>query len=348
MNSIDKTKILIVDDSKLWRDFIISIIKESKEHDFEIIGNVENGLEALKILKTTHADIVLLDIEMDIMDGMTALPKMIDFNPYLKIIMISNLTAPYAKITLEALSIGAADFIPKPSISVRTYQNKSFHDELIDKLKYYSDKSMRKKIFITPVKKNNFCSLKVLAIGASTGGPRFIVDYLSELSKSFSYPVLVAQHMPPVFTKAFAEVIHEKTGRYCVEAEDGMEINSNMIFVAKGDYHLELKKTHGKVFISLNQKEPVNFCRPSVDVLFESVAEVYSNEALAIVFSGMGKDGMEGAKKLAKKGAKIFVQDEESSTVWGMPGAIAEAGIASKILSVKELAKETEKVFNLL
>lgn len=347
MNKKDALKVLIVDDSQIWRSFVKVIVEDHPE--FEVVGTAENGLEATETIKNQYVDIVLLDIQMDIMDGITALPAILEINPSVKILIVSNLSAPEANITLEALALGAADFLPKPSLTLRTVKNKPFPEELIDKLLSFKQIIFQEKkhdIRLRPLTPHP-SPFKMLGLGASTGGPKALVEFLQNLSPKFSFPILIAQHMPPVFTKAFAQLIQSKTHRFCIEAEDGMEIEQKKIYVAPGDHHLTINSKGNKFFILLTQDEPVNYSRPSVDVLFESLSQNLKSQALAIVFTGLGNDGTEGSRKLVESGSKIFVQDEQSSLVWGMPGSIVGKGLASQVLDIKDLAKATEKEFSI-
>jgi len=336
-------KILIVDDSLSWKNFIVTVLSDYTE--FEIVGTASNGKEAINILKHTPVDVVLLDIEMPVMDGLTALPQIMKINPMIFVIMISLFTKPHAKMTLQALSRGAADFIPKPGLSNLVFEDKNFVEELTEKLQFFYSHKIKKvskqyKLKESRHLKKISSEIRLIAIGASTGGPKALLELLPLLCKKVNIPILIVQHMPVGFTQAFAELLGKKLDRPCKEAVSGDPIKPKHIYIAPGGFHMTVleDKFNNNYIIKLNQNPPVNFARPSVDVLYDSIAKLYKHHSLAIVLSGMGEDGKNGAKNLMDAGAKIFVQDESTSVVWGMPGSIADAGFAYAILPIKKLA----------
>ncbi len=349
-------KVLLVDDSAVCRGFILRLFEKDAQIDVHAVAT--NGKEALEKIKRQDFDVVILDVEMPVMNGLQAIPEIQKEKPDLPIIMASALTGPGAQASLEALELGASDCVLKPSTTSVVKDFQSIQGELTRKVlqlgqRYKTEKGRKSTTQAPPPKalpkasprENSKTSTPhVLAIGASTGGPNALVEFFASLGKDFPLPVLVTQHMPPLFTQILAERLEKASLIQAAEAEDGEVIKPGKIYVAPGDIHMLVKKSGGKEVISLEKSPPENFCRPAVDPLFRSVGDCYKSNAIACVFTGMGEDGKSGAEYLSKKGVPIYVQDRESSVIWGMPGAIASAGLATEILPPIELARLIRKI----
>ncbi len=340
----EKINVLVVDDSAIIRGSIIEMLES--QDDINIVGSVENGELCLKKLEKEDVDIVTLDIDMPVMDGLTALGHIAERFPEVKVIMFSTLTEKGSKETFQALSKGASDFLTKPGS--RAHGGMSVKEVtvlLLEKIRGLAPKEKQREHVpdSTNVKlKEAKLHVKpsVLLIGSSTGGPDALSIFFNQLALAGASlpPVLVAQHMPPLFTEQLAKRLGFDSGIECKEGEDREIIKSGVVYIAPGDYHMVVKKDGDDTILSLNQKERINYCRPAVDPLFESAAEIYGSKILAVILTGMGRDGCDGSKTIVDKGGVVIAQDEESSVVWGMPGAVAEAGIASALLPVDQLA----------
>lgn len=354
-------RVMIVDDSAVIRGLISRWI--DAEPGIEVVSSAANGLMALNSLRKCGAEIILLDIEMPQMDGLTALPKLLAIDPTVKILMSSTLTRRGAEVSIKALAAGAADYVPKPESTRDSNNALIFRRSLIEKIKVLgksrrqhigfrksSDEArtarsrrapvrikVRSKSEITyrePSKRKS----AILGIGSSTGGPQALLKVIAGLGAKFSVPIVITQHMPPTFTAILAEHISRATPLACSEAKDGEQLEENHIYIAPGDYHLTVSKKGMHYFAKLNQDEPENYCRPSVDQMFRSLAKVFGPAALALVLTGMGQDGLEGGKKLVDAGGTLVAQDEESSVVWGMPGAVATNGLCSAVLPIDKIS----------
>ena len=361
-----------------------------KEDDISVVDAVPNGKAAVERIRKRDVDVVILDIEMPVMDGLEALPKLLAIDPSVKVIMASTLTDRNASISLKALDNGAADYIPKPSTG-RIGGAYDFQREVVEKVRVHGQQASggRRRPSVSdnksapvertrranaaaavagakgtgaaskqeaPVKKSLYADApivltkgpliapQILAIGASTGGPQALLDLLKEF-RNFRYPILITQHMPPTFTKIFAERLHRVTGIPADEAADGDVISGGRIYVAPGDYHM-IAEIDGKVGrLRLTQSPPENFCRPAVDPMLRSLADVYGNRVLTVIMTGMGHDGLEGARRLRELGSCVVAQDEATSVVWGMPGAVATAGLCSAVLPKSDVGAYVLKVF---
>jgi len=340
-----KIRVLVVEDSPIMRKLITDILKNDSE--IEVIDTAKTGKEAIEKAKILKPDVITLDIEMPEMDGISALKILRKEIPQTKIIMFSSLTQEGAKATIECLSLGAYDFVPKPSSKSFYESIKKIEQELIPKIKSVTPleriKSIYKPSLITPkIKKGIY---KVCGIGVSTGGPQTLLKIIPELPPNFPAPILVVQHMPPIFTKQLAERLNSISRLRVKEAEEGELVKDSVVYIAPGDYHMEVRKENALVRIKLHQGPPRNFCRPSVDELFESLAEVYDGNTLALVLTGMGSDGKEGAKKIKEKGGVVLAQDAESSIVFGMPKAIIEEGLADEVVNLSKIPERLKDLF---
>jgi two-component system chemotaxis response regulator CheB len=273
---------------------------------------------------------------MPVMNGVEALPLLLRRRPGIRVIVVSTLSQRNAEITLKCLSLGATDYLPKPAGHRQVTTSADFRRELFDKLRGLSfprARSPRPLLTLAPTELRTSSPPRCLLIGASTGGPRAIEEVLAGLGGALrKVPVLVVQHMPPTFTGVFAEHLSAQLGVRAREPQDGEELVDGMVYVAPGGRHMGLAGGASNPSIRLSDDPPVNFCRPAVDVLFRDAASIIGAGALAVVLTGMGSDGTRGARLLVESGATVLAQDEATSTVWGMPGSVARAGLAQSIL----------------
>lgn len=340
-----KIKVLVVDDSSLIRKVITDIL--SKDLEIEVVGTAKDGKEAIEKAEELRPDVITLDIEMPVMDGLSALRVLKQKVPHSKVIMFSSLTQEGAKATIEALALGAYDFVPKPSTRSFLESIKKIEDDLLPKIKAIVPLKefkpvLKTKPFRLAPKKGD---LKVCGIGVSTGGPQTLMQIFPKLPKDFPVPILIVQHMPPIFTQHLAERLNAISRLEVKEAEQGELVKDGIVYIAPGDYHMRVKKEGVKVKIYLHQGPMRNYCRPSVDELFESLAEVYNGYTLGLILTGMGYDGKEGAKKIKEKGGIILAQDAQSSVVFGMPKVVIEEGLADEIVNLSEIPQKLIEIF---
>ncbi|MBP7460570.1 MAG: chemotaxis response regulator protein-glutamate methylesterase [Candidatus Delongbacteria bacterium] len=345
-------KLLIVDDSPFIRKAIAKMIQADPE--IVVIGEASNGREAVEKVAELKPDVVTLDIEMPIMNGIDAL-KIIMKNSPLPVVMVSSLTEDGAKITLEALKIGAIDYLPKDiansSLSImnkkqeiimkiktayqarrRIVRSRDSEINVVNVVSTASSRGVKEKY----KKKSDRYSMVV--IGTSTGGPPALEKVIAPLPSSFSLPILIVQHMPPVFTRSLADRLNSLSQIGVKEAEDGEMIRPGQAYIAPGDFHMTLRKNRDG-FIVRTSKEPSQLInRPSVDVLFESAAEYFSNDLLAVIMTGMGHDGLQGTRQIRNKTGTVIAQDEETCVVFGMPGSVVKENLADYIVPLQEIA----------
>lgn len=336
----------MVDDSALVRRLIATALSDAS--DIEIVGTARDGLEAVDRVEELHPDVVTLDIEMPRLDGLGALERIRARHPRLPVIMFSTLTERGAIATLDALSRGASDYVTKPSNTGSVAEGlASVRDQLVPRIRALAgvrgpDRAAppARRTPEPPARRPRVAvagSPQVLVVGCSTGGPDALATLLAQLPADLGVPVLVVQHMPPVFTTMLAQRLDRSSPFAVREAVDGDTPRAGEVLIAPGDFHLRVAAVPGGVRVRLDQGPQENFCRPAVDVLFRSAAEVYGGRAVAAVLTGMGHDGLEGVRVLADHGARILVQDEASSVVWGMPGAVALAGLADETVPLRAL-----------
>ncbi len=346
MRECDRTRVLIVDDSVVARKVITDLL--SSDPALEVAGTAANGRIALSKVRSLRPDLILLDVEMPVMDGLETLREIKRLEPDLPVIMFSSFTRAGAKVTVEALTLGAADYVAKPkNLSDATSQD-AVTKELVSKIKAIA--SARGKIIESdalvsprPLPAEEIAArhrVDVVAIGASTGGPNAVAEVLGSLPTDIPVPILIVVHMPSAFTPIYAERLSRSSRLVVREARDGVVLEPGQVWLAPGDYHMTLSRKLALVQIKLNQDPPENFCRPAVNVLLRSVSRVYRDRALAVLMTGMGEDGLRGAELMHAQGAQIIAQDERSSVVWGMAGAVAKAGIARKIVPLREIGYE--------
>lgn len=346
----EKIKVLVVDDSAFMRIVIRDMI--NSQPDMEVVDTARDGEDAIKKVKLLNPDVVTLDIEMPRKNGLEALEEIRKIS-LCEVIMLSSLTYKGSQETMEALRIGAFDFIQKPSGSISLDIDK-VKDELAEKIRYA--KNARKKRVTKPaitIKHNNLEVIKnegtistnrkridAILIGASTGGPRVLYDLITKLPSNIGVPVFVVQHMPAGFTKAFAERINKNAELEVVEASDGEPIISNKVYIAPGGYHMVLQPKA----VKLELTPPIHGVRPAVDNLFLSAVNIYGGNLLCCVLTGMGKDGAEGLKTIKLKGGATIAQDEATSTVYGMPRAAFDTGCVDMVLPDSEIPQEIVKI----
>jgi two-component system chemotaxis response regulator CheB len=369
-------RVMVVDDAVVVRGLLTRWIEA--DPDLHIVGSMRSGREAIEQLERVKPDVVILDVDMPDTDGITALPILLEKKRDLVVIMASTLTRRNAEISLHALSLGAADYIPKPLTTREIAISMAFRRELIEKIKALGGRR-RPVVPIAPVpvtargdeppgetplrplaspllapqehvpiklRALPLMPPRVLLVGASTGGPQALHRVLAQLNGVIDQaPVLVVQHMPPTFTTILAEHLTRAVGRPAHEAVDGEEIRPGQIYVAPGGRHMRVTQRDGNPTIALDDGPLVNFCKPAVDPLFETAAEIWGGKNLAVVLTGMGCDGTRGAATLVAAGGAVIAQDEETSVVWGMPGSVAHAGLCSAVLPIDQIAPKVIRLF---
>jgi two-component system chemotaxis response regulator CheB len=345
----ERIRVLVVDDSVVIRRLVTHALEE--DPGLEVVGAASNGSIALQRIPFLNPDVITLDIEMPEMDGLETLRRVRKEYPSVRVIMFSTTTERGAEITLTALSLGADDYVTKASNAGSLDESmRRLKAELLPKIRQFFRVASApapvapvrgiSPVRITPMGHRP----RVLAIGISTGGPAALGNALPMLPAAFPLPVLVVQHMPPLFTRLLAERLDTICNLPAVEAKHGDPVSPGRIYVAPGDFHMKVATLDGRTCICLDQSPPLNSCRPAVDALFSSIGDVYGGAAIAIVMTGMGQDGLHGARTLKAQGATVLAQDEESSVVWGMPGAIAGAGLADRILPLDALIPEAVRI----
>lgn len=336
-----KIRVMVVDHSIAARHLLKLAFQD--QPDIEIVAAEATGAAALERLLTVPVDVVTLDIEMPGMDSIETLRKLREFYPDIRVIMFTPSTRRGAIATLEALAIGADDYVTKSSNSAAVDRSAAvFRTELIEKIRQFfiMPEPAPHALGPMPVSAPRTGRYRIVAIGLSTGGPQALMHLLSNLPAHFPLPVMIAQPMPPVFTRVLAERLKSVSQLHVAEAFEGMEIARGHVLIAPGNQHLRMKRSAGGWAAALDQSPPENSCRPSVDVLFRSLTEHFGNSVLSVVLTGMGDDGLRGTQVVKAAGGYSIVQDRASSAVWSMPGAIAQAGLADQVLPLSELAGE--------
>ncbi|MDX6202503.1 MAG: two-component system, chemotaxis family, protein-glutamate methylesterase/glutaminase [Frankiales bacterium] len=354
MPHLASIKVLVVDDSVVVRRLVTTAL--SSDPDIEVVGTASSGRLALDKILQLNPDLVTLDIEMPDMDGLETLKELRRRHPKLPVVMFSSLTERGAAITLDALTFGANDYVCKPTrVSSPDEAMANVREQLIPKIKALtigrsgpaeavrpatmaSASLVRPRVAVPSTGAEPTGPVDVIAIGASTGGPDALASILAQLPADFPVPVVIVQHMPPLFTRLFAQRLNTASQVTVREARDGDLVEPGTVLIAPGDFHLSLRREGLTVRAVTHQEGPENWVRPAVDVLFRSVAEVYGERALGVVLTGMGQDGIRGVEKMVEAGAQIVVQNEATSVVWGMPGVVAAAGLAHRILPLTDVA----------
>jgi len=369
---VRRVRVMIVDDALVVRGLFARWVEA--EPDLELVASLRTGREAVNQVERADPDVVVLDIDMPELDGIAALPLLLAKKRDLVVIMASTLTRRNAEISLKALSLGATDYIPKPSGSHEVTAAASFRRELIEKVRQLGLRSKRLRL----VNARNISTLpaksspplqphlpphksahppvalrampeippRVLLIGASTGGPQALNNIVAQIAGVLERaPVLITQHMPPTFTAILAEHLARIAKCPVREANHGEEINAGTIYLAPGGKHMKVARRDGMAVIAIEDGPLVNFCKPAVDPLFTSAAAVWGPKVLALVLTGMGADGLSGAKAIVAAGGHVMAQDEATSVVWGMPGQVAHAGLCSAVLPIQEIAPQLTRLF---
>lgn len=368
-------RVMVVDDSAVARGLISRWVGEDPA--LTIVGKASNGLLAVENAVKYAPDVIVLDIEMPVMDGMTALPELLKRNPGVKVIMASTLTRRNAEISLRALSLGAVDYIPKPESNSGITTSTTFREDLVRKIRAVGgvpdeDRPVRQARPPAPEPRpapqrrepsapapapgavaarprseafvlRPFSTTKpaVLAIGSSTGGPKALAEVFAAIAPRIrSIPVLVTQHMPATFTTILAEHVAKIVGAPCKEAQDGEPLRAGVIYIAPGGFHMGVQARSGGVRLKVYDGPQVNYCKPAVDPLFSSIASVFGPATLAAVLTGMGHDGCNGAADIARAGGTVIAQDQATSVVWGMPRAALDAGACAAVLPLKGVASK--------
>lgn len=329
-----RTRILIVDDSAVARAVIARAIEADDR--FQVTGSVPHAAAALGFLKHNPVEGIVLDIEMPGVNGLAALPSLIAEGHGAKVLIVSSSCGEGAAASIEALSLGAADTLVKPEVGGFAGR---FSSELVEKLGRLCSGEHPMEAVRPIARRTSGDGFDIVAIGASTGGIHALKLILSEIPANFQLPILITQHLPESFMPYFAAQVAVLAKRPCDVAEDHMRVRPGRVIVAPGDAHIRVVSTGDGAAIRLVTKRVASGCMPSVDPMFESIGEVFGPRGLAIILSGMGRDGSEGAACLARAGGSVVVQDRESSVVWGMPGAVAASGTAHAILAPGEIAK---------
>jgi len=384
---------MVVDDSA----FIRGAISRAIESDpcLRVVTSVSNGEQAVRSLARDPVDVIVLDIEMPVMDGLTALPKLKEIDAAVQVIMASTLTQHNAEISLRAMSLGATDYIPKPSTSHEVMGADDFQRELVDKVKALGALARRSGVREPPpsvaapvatrvgtvtsaakpaekaplgaprpaiapaatprrtetarpvsvlptskdvvLRRDPFNRPAAIAIGSSTGGPQALFKVIKDLGDGLSQPIVITQHMPPAFTAILAEHISRQCGVTCTEAKEGDQLVPGHYYVAPGDFHMLIEGKETAPTVHLVKDPPENFCRPAVDPMLRSLSAIYGRKLLVVILTGMGQDGTKGSDVVVKNGGSIIAQDEATSVVWGMPGAVASAGLCTAMLPIQEI-----------
>jgi len=337
-----RIRVLVVDDSVVIRRLVTQALSEDPQ--IEVVGIAANGQIALERIPQVNPDIITLDVEMPQMDGLETLRRLRAQYPRVRAIMFSSLTERGAAVTLEALTLGASDYVAKPAnVGSLNASMAKLREELIPRIKQFfrlAEPAAAKPAAVRrPAAAPLIARRRVVAIGASTGGPQALQSVISGFPQNISAPIVLVQHMPPLFTRLLAERLQTQGKIKVQEAKGGEALEAGKAYVAPGNYHLVLKREGEGVITALNQEPPENSCRPAVDVMLRSVAEVYGGEVVAVILTGMGQDGLRGIEVLKSRGAYVIAQDEATSVVWSMPGFVAKAGLADEVVPVDQVAQ---------
>ncbi len=345
-------RVLVCDDSAVARGLLARALETDAQ--IEVVGSVMHGGAALTWLEKHDADVMVCDIQMPVMDGLETLERLNVDYPDLPVIIVSSFTDDGAEASVAALKLGAAACVVKPSTGNAARNVEQLSAELRPLVLEVTRSSQR----MTPVSAPR-CSLprrrplnvhefspELIVIGSSTGGPRALQDVIQRIPSDVDAPILIAQHMPPMFTPILAEHLQQDCSRPAQEARHNEPVLPGHIYVAPGDYHLELHRHDRQLMSRLTKNEPEHFCRPSVNPLFRSAARLFPGGVLAIMLTGMGEDGIEGTREVRDADGYVIAQDEASSVVWGMPGAVVRADLAQQILPVDQIGSTVGTIFS--
>ncbi|MFP4097304.1 MAG: chemotaxis response regulator protein-glutamate methylesterase [Alphaproteobacteria bacterium] len=360
----DSITVMVVDDSSVIRRAISNIL-ESDNH-IKVVASVSNGQLAVSMAKSRQPDITILDVEMPVMDGLSALPEILKYAPNTKVIMCSTLTDRGADISIKAMALGAVECLVKPSSAETRNPDSPFKSALLKTVKSLAPAkstgsgnnahARRLPLPSSPAARqqgsmpsaNKEFSLRpdaigvytgppdILAIGSSTGGPKALFQVLGDLGR-LNVPIVITQHMPATFTKILAAHITHQTGLTAHEGADGMSVEAGKVYIAPGSRHLLFTREGGHLTIRLDDGPPENYCKPAVDPMLRSLIGIYGKKVLCLILTGMGNDGLKGSQLLVNEGGRVIAQNEETSVVWGMPGAVSMAGLCSAVLPLPEI-----------
>ncbi len=360
LNEAAPIRVMVVDDSAVVR----GIFRRTLEADpaILVVSSVNHGKAAVDSMARNPVDVVVLDIEMPVMDGMTALPKLLEVDPTVQVIMASTLTQRNADISIKALAAGAADYIPKPVAKHEIHSSEGFKRDLLGKVKALAHAKRggrrpvagaaanKQPVRLSPasdpagpglgvtLRPASTAKPEILCIGSSTGGPHALIAVLGQLGARFELPILITQHMPKTFTGILAQHLGKSAQRPSAEAVDGETVEKGRIYVAPGEQHMLIENRNGRASLRLDDGPPENYCKPAVDPMLRSAAPIYKQKLLTVILTGMGHDGLAGGKNVIETGGTVIAQDEPSSVVWGMPGAVANAGLCSAVIPLDEIA----------
>ena len=358
-----KIRVMVVDDAVVFRGLVSRWMQD--EPDIEIVSAHRNGQEALENFSRYDPDLVVLDIEMPVLDGLETLPRLLANKPDLTVIISSTVTRRNAEVGIRALSLGAADYVSKPETNREMTLSPEFRRELITRIRALGRRrfermaqAVRPQRFIAesaepvstpelPYRLKPFSAVppRVLVIGSSTGGPQALQIMLRGIAPAIArVPVLITQHMPPTFTTILAEHIGRATGRPAHEGQNGELLAPGRLYIAPGARHMQIARDGEQARVVVNDDPPVHFCRPSVDPLFATAAAAFGSATLAVILTGMGSDGTDGASIVAEAGGSVIAQDEATSVIWGMPGSAAEAGVCAGILPLEAIASRVNEL----
>lgn len=363
-------RVLVVDDAIVVRGLVSRWL--NAEPDIEVVGALRNGQDAVDQIEEIDPDIVLLDVEMPVLDGLSALPLLLEKKRDLVVIMASTLTSPNSQVSLRAISLGAVDCIPKPDSGRDSVATNTYKQGLIDRVRRFGAQRRQalaaRRAYSAAAQAQSAARLatrvtaartgvvalrpfsvlppQALVIGASTGGPHALAMLTTAIGAVIKrVPVLITQHMPATFTSILAEHLERASGHTAREARDGEILGAGIIRIAPGGRHMRVARRDGKPVVALDDEPPVNFCKPAVDPLFSSAAAVWGGATLAVVLTGMGIDGTRGATDIVARRGSVIAQDEASSVVWGMPGSVAHAGLCSAVLPLERIATTIVRLF---
>ena len=354
-----RIRVLVVDDAVVMRRMISEVLGSDAE--LEVVGTAANGRIALQKIPQVNPDVITLDVEMPEMDGLQTVRELRKTYPKLPVIMFSALTLKGAGATLDALAAGATDYVTKPAnVGTMTEGLSQLQAELIPKIKTHCRHVLPATGSLIPLPRPGSPAVvavtarpdpvnapEIFCIGCSTGGPNALADLFGGITAALPVPCVIVQHMPPLFTKMLAERLGKNSPNKFYEGEENQLVESGAVYIAPGGKHMEVCRKGGAVRIHLHDGPPENSCRPAVDVLFRSVVSVYGASILGLIMTGMGQDGLRGCELIREQGGRVLAQDEATSVVWGMPGYVAQAGLADKVLPLPLLAGEINRRFRL-
>lgn len=338
-------RVMVVDDSVVVRRMLTAVL--SSDPGVQVVGSAANGRIALARIQALNPDLVVLDVEMPEMDGLTALAEIRKTYKVLPVIMFSTLTERGAAATLDALAFGATDYLTKPTTLGVNSSFEQVGRQLLDKIYLFCAQATRSVKAPCPAPVSHAGTprrsplahkpAEVIAIGISTGGPNALAELMPKFPADLPVPLLIVQHMPAIFTKLLAERLSARAHISVREATDGEILRPGCAWLAPGNFHLRVERLGPNVVTRLSQDPPENWCRPAVDVLFRSAAETYREATLGVIMTGMGKDGLRGCEEIRRFGGQVIAQDESTSVVWGMPAFVVEAGLADNIAPLGEI-----------